>query len=227
MKVLIFGKNKSEIEALVKQGGFEVVEENPDFVVSYGGDGTLMKAEHAYPGIPKILLKDSMICKKCSALPNEDILKAISENRYTTEELMMLEVATDGKTLCAINDVTIHNKDPRHAVRYTVSINDKPMGHTIIGDGVILATPFGSTGYYRSITDSYFEVGIGLAFNNSTEQSDHIILREDGVIKIKIIRGPALVYADNQLEEVQIEEGAEVTIKKSGKKASILTPNVA
>lgn len=224
MKVLIFGNNKSRVEALVKESGFEIVEENPELVVSFGGDGTLMKAEYAYPGIPKILLKDSMICKKCSDLSNEEVLKSVIQNKYSTEELMALEVSVDGKTLHAINDITIHNKDPRHAVRYTVTLNNKPLGHTIIGDGIVVATPFGSTAYYRSITDSFFEVGIGLAFNNSTEQSDHIVLKENNIIKIKIVRGPALVYADNQTNELLAETGSEIIVKQSTKKAYIIVP---
>lgn len=226
MKVLVFGKNKQEAEKLLTEGGFEVAGKDPDFVVSYGGDGTLMKAEHAYPSIPKILLKDSLICKMCCPLPNAEIIKAIKEGHYQNEEMTKLEIEANGKKLYAMNDITAHNQDPRHAVRYSVSINGEDFGHTIIGDGVVIATPFGSTAYYRSITDSFFQVGIGLAFNNSTEQSDHMVLKEDSVIKIKITRGPAIVYADNQAEAIIVNEGEEITIKKSTQKAFIATPNL-
>jgi NAD+ kinase len=107
-------------------------------------------------------------------------------------------------------------------MRYKFSINGKNSGHEIIGDGVVVSTPFGSTGYYRSITDSFFEVGIGLAFNNSTEQSDHMVLSEDSEIEILITRGPANIYADNQSEVLTIEEGKITTIKKSDKFAKII-----
>jgi len=222
MKVIIFGNNRSAIEPLVKEAGFEIVEKNPEFVVSFGGDGTLMKAEHTWPGVPKIVLKDSMICKKCSVLPNEEVLKRVRDGKYSVEEMMKLEVGANGKTRTALNDIIVHNKDPRHAIRYSLSVNERMLGEAIIGDGVIIATPFGSTAYYRSITDSSFELGIGLAFNNSTEQSDHIVLKEDSVIKIKMIRGPAIVYADNQEEEITLEKDDEVIIRKSKDKALIV-----
>ena len=92
----------------------------------------------------------------------------------------------------------------------------------MIGDGVVVATPFGSTGYYRSITDSYFETGIGLAFNNSTEQADHVVLSEQRNIEITITRGPAQVYSDNQDEVVTIIEGEKVSIQKSKSLARIV-----
>lgn len=224
MKVILFGKNISEIKPLVQAVGFEVVEKDAQFVISYGGDGTLMRAEYEYPGIPKIILKDSFICKRCSLLPNEEVLKKIINCQYFIEEFMKLEVKADGQKLYATNDIVVHNKDPRHALRYSLSVNDRPIGGSIIGDGVVAATPFGSTAYYRSITDSFFELGIGLAFNNSTEQSDHVVLKEDSIIKIKIIRGPAVIYADNQKNELTIDKDLEITIKKSPLKATIVIP---
>ena len=176
-KVIIFGKNSSEIKPLIEKAGFLVVEKDSDFVVSYGGDGTHMMAEHAYPGIPKILLKDSLICKKCSPLGNDVVLDRVANGKYGIEDLMKLEVSAHGKTLFAMNDVILHNKDSRHAIRYRPVVLGRSLGGEVIGDGVVVATPFGSTAYYRSITDSFFELGIGLAFNNSTEQSDHVVLK--------------------------------------------------
>ena len=224
MKITIFGKNKEKIKGVVSAAGFEIVREKPEFIISYGGDGTLMHAEAEYPGVPKILLKDSYICKKCSPLPNDEVLAKIANKKFRIEELMKLEVATGGKKLYGMNDIIVHNKDPRHAIRYSISVNNKLIDHHVIGDGIVAATPFGSTGYYRSITDSFFELGIGLAFNNSIEQSDHMVLKEDSTIKIKIIRGPALVYADNQENKIEINEGDEVEIKQSKQKAYIVIP---
>lgn len=225
MKVVVYGKNKAAGEQLVTEAGFEVVDNKPQYVVSYGGDGTLIAAEALYPGIPKIILRDSPICKKCSALSNTEVLRRVRENRFSTEILNKLQVAVDHRKLVGMNDIIIHNNDPRHAIRYTLAVNDRPVGNTIIGDGIVVATPFGSTAYYRSITDSFFEVGIGLAFNNSTEQSDHMVLGDGSIIKIKISRGPAVVYADNHKEDILLEAGMEAIIQKSVEKVSIVVPN--
>jgi NAD+ kinase len=224
MKVILFGKNIKNIEKLVESNGFQIVDKNPDFVIAYGGDGTLMRSEEKYPGIAKIALRDSAVCKKCSKLSNEEVLRAVKNGKYKTEELIKLEVSSNDKKLIGLNDITVHNKDARRGIRYSLSINDLPIGNEIIGDGVVIATPFGSTAYYRSITDSFFEVGIGLAFNNSTEQADHMVISEDSIIKVSIIRGATVVYADNHEESIDLEEGSSVVIKKSHEKATIVMP---
>jgi NAD+ kinase len=224
MNVVLFGNNASTIQDLLEKKGFNIVKENPDFVVSFGGDGTVMKAEGAYPGIPKIVLRNSLICKKCSPLTNEEVLNKIISNDYIIEELIKLEAVVKKKVLIGFNEVMVHNRDPRSGIRYSLIINGKKIEKEIIGDGIVVATPYGSTGYYRSITDSFTEVGIGVAFNNSTEQADHMVLKDDSIIELHVSRGPAEVYADNHHECVEINDGDEVLIRKSSETAKIVIP---
>jgi len=211
---------------LIEESGFQIVEKDPEFIICYGGDGTLMRAETAYPRIPKILLRDSAICKKCSTLSNEEVLKKIIQGEYAREKLWKLEATAKGTTLKATNDIIVHNQNPRHGIRYLITLNGKAFGKEVIGDGVVVSTPFGSTAYYRSITDSYFEVGIGLAFNNSTEQADHIVLKENSIIELTVTRGPADVFADNFEEQIELQDGEKVLIRKSDEYTEIVCPTV-
>lgn len=222
MKVIVFGNESEKVLDLVRSVGFEVVETSPDFVVSFGGDGTVMRSETEHPGIPKIILRNSKICKLCSALSNEDVLRKVFENQYKIEKYWKLRVFDGSGEKDALNDISIHNADPRHAIRYNIFVNKIQVGSEIIGDGIVASTPFGSTGYYRSITDSFFELGIGLAFNNSTEQSDHMVLKEDSFIDVEITRGPALLYADNQKDTSTLKAGDRVHIEKSKNFANIV-----
>lgn len=217
IKVILFGRNLEVIRPLIKGVGFKIVKSKPDFVISYGGDGTLMQAEERYPGIPKIILKGSLICKKASCFSNEEVLKKVKDKKFKIKEYSKLDAKTGHKKLLASTDIVVHNKNPRHAIRYKVWIDGKELGREVIGDGVVVSTPFGSTAYYRSITDSFFELGIGLAFNNSTEQFDHMVLGERREIKVKIIRGPAVVYADNQKEHIDLSVDSGIVIKTSPK----------
>jgi len=224
MKLLIYGENIEETKSLARKAGFEVVERDPDMVASCGGDGTLMKAEREYPGIPKFILKKSKTSKKGHNISPEKILESISKGRYAIDEEMKIEATFKDKNIIGLNEIIVHNKDPRKAVRYEITINGRKIGGEIIGDGVVISTPYGSTGYYKSITDSFFEIGMGVAFNNSTEQSDHMVIKDDSKITVKITRGPAVVYADNSDREIVLNDGDEIMIKRSEDTAKFIRP---
>lgn len=225
MQVAIVGPETEKASDLLQKHGnfFEVVKDRPEVVISYGGDGTLMEAEHLYPGVPKLYLRNSHIAKLAhQTKENEEILEHLVRGEYKIQKCIKLEATAKGKTLVGLNDIVVHNENPRHAIRYTVQVDEDSASNEIIGDGLVFATPLGSTGYYRSITDSSFEIGIGLAFNNSTEQSDHIVLRDERIFKITITRGPAFCYADNQKEYVELVNGETVEVKKSDLIAKII-----
>jgi len=226
MKILVFGRNNTEVEKLVTGHGHTIVTEDPEVVISHGGDGTLILSEFYYPDVPKLPLRSSTVCKLCSSLLNEEVLERFTSGQYTEALLPKLNVSAKGKTLYAVNDVIVHNTDPRHAIRYRILINDEQrIDHEIIGDGIVAATPLGSSGYYRSITGSVFSSGIGLAFNNSTEQFDHIVLNEDDIMTIQITRGPARAYADNQEEFIDLDEGDTVEIRNSSHTTHLIKVN--
>jgi len=223
-KVILFGHSLEEISPLIKKYGFVISskKQDTDFVICYGGDGTLMLAEEKYPSLPKILLKGSRICKKCENVSNAEILSKVKSNKFKIIKIWKLEAKFENKKILGLNDIVVHNGDARHAIRYELFIDDVLVRDEIIGDGVVISTPFGSTGYYRSITKSYFEEGIGLAFNNSTEAIDHLVLNEKRKIKILIKRGPAIVYADNQSQNFILDENHFVEITKSKNYAKVV-----
>ena len=222
MKLLIYGHKTDEIIKLAEKAGFNIVGKNPDMIAVVGGDGTLMKSEKDFPEIPKFILKKTSTSKKGHDHSPEEILKKIINKEYKIEDETKIEAISFGTKVVGLNEIIVHNIDPRHAIRYEIFVNGKKVGGEIIGDGVAISTPYGSTGYYRAITDSFFEVGIGVAFNNSTEQSDHMVLKEDSEIIVKITRGKAIVYADNNDEEIILDDSHEILIKKHRNKAKII-----
>lgn len=211
----IIGNNSEPINKIFQEKGCIRDDINPDFVISYGGDGTLLKSEHLHPSTPKLFLRNSLIGNLGFKETNEEVIVKFFADALTIKKYFKIETEIKNKKIFAINEFSLKNKNPRHSIRFDVYINGEKKLNHIIGDGLIASTPLGSTGYYRSITRSTFELGIGLAFNNTTEQYNHMVLKEDSVTKVVILRGPAFCYVDNHDDEIALEDGDEVIIKKS------------
>ena len=221
-RVLVLGPEVDEIHALVESRGLELVTENPEVVLTWGGDGLLLGSERDWPGVPKLPLRNSRHGKKCEPRQIEEALDRLLAGSLEKRVFSKVQAEAHGVVQIGLNDVIIHNSRPTSSVRYRVWIDDREFGREIVGDGVVVATPFGSTAYYRSITRGIFRSGLGLAFNNSTEQMDHIVLPEEAVIRIRITRGPAIVVADNHPDEIALDENDDVVIRKADDSAVIL-----
>ena len=223
MKVLLTGKNSEIIGKILKAKGIELVKAAPDLVVAFGGDGTLLGAEREFPGVPKFPIRDNVRSPLCIQHQSyEKMVDNLIAGRLERHNLIKLAGIFGDRMVVGINDVFIHNSNPVSAMRYRVYIDDEPYEHEIVGDGVGVSTVHGSTAYYRSITHSVFKVGIGLAFSNSTELTNHLVLPEDSIIKIKVVRGPGTLVADNGPDGISLKEDEVATIRKVPEKAIVL-----
>ena len=217
MKILLTGKNIKDMEGLAKSLGFEIVVQNPDVIISYGGDGTLLTSERIYPKIPKLPIRDSSICKKCPSHEEKVLLKKLLEQKLQIKEYQKLETTILYQTFYALNDFVIRNSIPIHAIRFQTTPYDK----LTIGDGIVISTPFGSTGYFKSITGKTFKDGFGLAFNNTTEKVAPCFFKNEDKVIFKLIRGTATLSFDNNPDLLKVDEGSEIIFKLSDQKAKI------
>jgi NAD kinase len=231
MKIHIVGKNPEKIQNLkerLKKFDIKYSEDSPDLVISYGGDGTFLISERQFPGIPKILVRDSDKGNNCHQMDIEEIIEIYLKKGYKLTEIKKLKAVSESeygmKELIGVNDVVIRNSLPTEAIRFRVKIDGEEINKTFIGDGIVVSTPFGSTkgAYFYSITRKSFDKGIGIAFSNVTEHQDYIIIPEDKEIEVKILRAPAVLVADNNRDFVNLNNGNIVKIKQIGESAKII-----
>lgn len=217
-KIHIVGKNPEKIKNLKEillKNNFVYSEENPDLVIACGGDGTFLIAERRFPGVPKILLKDSHSCQKCCDLDIETVINLYNNKKYNIQEIKKLKAiheAFETRELIAVNDIVIRNTLPTEAIRFKLKVNEKEVGE-FIGDGLVISTAYGSHGYFSSITRENFENGIGIAFNNTTVHHNFILI-DSGKIEIEIIRGPGVLVSDNNRDFIDLEKGDKIIIKE-------------
>lgn len=226
-RVAVYGKTelgKTKLVAAAERYGFAFVEPNrkPDVIISYGGDGTLLRSERLFPGIPKVPVRDSEVCKLCHDEPVSHILDRLHRRLYRVREAPKLEARLGAQRLLGMNDIVVRNKEPTHALRFRLWVNAKPMDGVLIGDGIVVATRIGSTGYFHSVARRTFSRGIGLAFNNLTTPVAHRVLPSNARLKLRIIRGTAHLVADNDPNVLTVREGMTITIAASRQRARII-----
>lgn len=225
-RVKLVGKNLPDILPYLTARKFPLLAEDdhetvPDLVISHGGDGSLLSSEHDWPGIAKLPLRDARTAPQCADHDYAAVLDRFVLGNLPLFTLPKLVCEYNGQRLIAMNDIFLHNFDRISALRYSVTIDGELYATEVAGDGVGVSTVHGSTAYFRSITRSIFRVGIGLAFNNSTEDVNHVVLSEKSVIAICVMRGRGLIIADNYPGTFEIPEGGTVTLRQAEEQAHI------
>ncbi len=130
------------------------VHRNCDMLISLGGDGTILATAHVVgrSGVPILGVKFGGLGFLVEIGPEElySALEAILAGRYEVQKRMVLEArlrnAPEAATLYALNDFVIDKAGQMRLVRLKVMIDDEYL-NTYISDGLIVATPTGSTAY--------------------------------------------------------------------------------
>ena len=175
---------------------FDQIPSDTECVLVLGGDGTMIRVvrktrrmdipiiginlgtlgylcefdrETMYQGIDKLLLGECLIEKRL-------MVKGYRKNE------------TQGRT--ALNDIVVHSTGWLAILRLNVYVNGEFLA-TYEGDGVIISTPTGSTGYNLSAGGPIIEPGANILaltpINAHTLNSKGIILRADDVIEVELV----------------------------------------
>jgi len=215
-RINIFGKNPEKIESLkskIAEKGFIYVEENPDLVICYGGDGMFLIAERVFPNVPKVSIRDSYVGNMACDFDFCEVLDLYSRGEFTVEEIKKLRAVRKGRfeirELKGVNDIVIRNSLPTEAIRFQYRINEGEWSEVLIGDGLVISTPYGSNkgAYFYSVVQKSFSVGVGVAFNNVTEFRKPLFLSADDFLEVEIVRGIGVMVADNNRDFVNLEKG--------------------
>ncbi|MBR0459153.1 MAG: NAD(+)/NADH kinase [Victivallales bacterium] len=212
--IAVTGRNLDDLRPLLRMFPCRIVTERPDLVITHGGDGSLLGAERDYPGIPKCPIRDDKQNPKC---PRHAILNTLTQlfaGKLKATRLVKLEATLEnGEKLSGINDITIGRRIASSAIRYRIWSNGELLVPQVVADSLIVATPFGSTGYFQSITRGNFQTGIGLAFNNSMDLFEYTIVPDNAQLSVQLLRGPAAMVADNDPRQIDLETDAVIHIQ--------------
>ena len=244
IKKYIDGKGGSAvIVARPRDDSNEVIRvpEGTDAIVTIGGDGTLVRAAqmtfHSY--VPMIGVNHGHLGYLCD-LDEESVFPALEKiftDDYEIEERMMLSghiLRADGSITPinhSLNDIVVLAQDGKSVIRLTVYVNGEFL-YSIQGDGMIFATPTGSTAYNLSangpIVDPKMEVILMTPINPHTLNSrSSIVLDTRDEISIEITprrstaKEAATVLFDGSFP-YEVEPGDKLIVKKSQYKTKMI-----
>jgi len=230
----------------LRERGVEVLEEYHDdaVVVSLGGDGSILYNARRYgePTILPVATGDSEANK--IRLDPEDLADRIDSlesgtegETYRTVAHRKLVATVDGTeprgSFDALNDVHLHHESPVRAAKFRVRIADGDRTafecEKAIGDGVLVATPFGSTAYFRSIAGGRFHQGLGVAFNNLHTPAggpEFVVLSERARVSLEVLpvsHGQnGVLVRDDDPEPYPLEPGSPVEILLSDRTVEVI-----
>lgn len=139
-------------------GTFEEDNFEADIVLSMGGDGTFLKAAShvGNKNIPILGINTGRLGFLADVSPEEleETFEDIYKNNYKIEDRSVLQVTSEGQPLKStpfgLNEIAVLKRDSSSMITIHTSINGAYLT-TYQADGLVIATPTGSTAYSLSI----------------------------------------------------------------------------
>jgi NAD+ kinase len=199
-----------------------------DMFVSFGGDGTILRAITYVRdlNIPIVGVNTGRL-GFLSTFKKEDVRKVVKEfisGDYTIVERSLVEVYTDPplpefeNLNFALNEVTVSRKDTTSMITVETHLNNEYLT-SYWADGLIVATPTGSTGYSLSCGGPVIApsakslILTPIAPHNLNARP--LVISDDTEIRLRVSGREEnhLVSLDSRIATV--ENGREIMIKKS------------
>ena len=208
-----------------------------------GGDGTFLRAARAVAEVDVPILGINLgkvgFLSKAEASDLETVLERIAAGEFTFDERMVIEGrilraagggAGDADQHMALNDIVVARGSLARVCRLDVSIDDTHLA-TFIADGLIVASPTGSTGYSFSaggpILDPVSRNLIVTPIAAYLSAFRSVVVGPEQVVRCRVVDAhEALVSVDGR-EDMQIAVGDVVEVRALERPIRLLHPRGA
>jgi len=189
------------------------INKKSDIVVTIGGDGTILRAlEKIEKPIFAINSGGMGFLSEVESKYAKEGLKRVIDKNYNVEERAKLKVTVDGKRLPdAANEVTVQTARIAKMIYLQVLIEGELL-ETFGADGVIVATPTGSTSYSLSAGGPILDPGV-----------DAMVIAP--LAPFKLAARPWVVPLDKKVEIKLLYKSKETKIVIDGESPQVITPD--
>jgi NAD+ kinase len=212
-----------------------------DALVVLGGDGTFLRAARAVAEVDVPIIGINLgkvgFLSKAEAGDLETVLERIASGEFTFDERMVMEgrIIRGGgegepEHHIALNDIVVARGSLARVCRLDVSIDDTHLA-TFIADGLVIASPTGSTGYSFSaggpILDPVSRNVIVTPIAAYLSAFRSVVVSPDQVVRCRVIDAhEALVSIDGR-EDLPIAVGDMVEVRALERPIRLLHPRGA
>jgi len=204
-----------------------------DLIIVFGGDGTLLNSARKYLDYEIPILGINMgrvgFLTDIKVDNFENSLSDILDGNYVIEERNLVSANFNETHLYGLNEVVIHSGSYAQLMRYQLSVNDKIV-YEQRSDGLIVATPTGSTAYALSaggpIIHPSLDVWTILPMLPQSLSSRPFIISSEEKVTINLFDGPneeAKICVDGQ-NDIDLPFNTEISISKMKKTLKLVHP---
>ena len=204
-----------------------------DLIIVFGGDGTLLNSARQYLEYEIPILGVNMgnvgFLTDIKTDNFEESLKEILKGNYKIEERNLVSAQYNDNHIYGLNEVVIHSGAYAQLMRYRLNVNNKVV-YEQRSDGLIIATPTGSTAYALSaggpIIHPSLDVWTILPMLPQSLSSRPFIISSNENVEIELFDGPsdnAKICVDGQ-DDIDLPYGVKVTICKMHKTLKLVHP---
>ncbi len=150
---VLINKDSADMIGLDDGIEFDTLCNQSDFLVTIGGDGTLISATRRSFSFDKAVLGINLgtLGFLTDILPEDlkSFLQDFVNNKYQIDTRMMIKTTLQDKEIVSFNDIVVTRKAVAHMTNITAKVDGKLL-NSYYGDGLIISTPTGSTAYNLS-----------------------------------------------------------------------------
>ena len=195
-----------------------------------GGDGTMLGviAEASIKGKPVMGINMGRLgfLSEIEISEINDALDVIAAGDYKIDQRMMLECRVHGKTFYALNEISVHRAVYERIIRLDVFAGDI-MADSFYADGLIIASPTGSTAYSLSAGGPVLSPSLSAMLLTPvcahTLRSRPIVFPDNEIIKIRVVADADVSIIYDSMEQRLNENHAEITVTRAPFDAKFLT----
>ena len=204
-----------------------------DLIIVFGGDGTLLRAARNYleHNIPILGINMGTVgfLTDIKIEDFESVIKDVLVGNCEIEERNLVCASFGNNSVYGLNEIVIHSGAYTQLMRYRLSVNEKIV-YEQRSDGLIIATPTGSTAYALSAGGPIIHPGVDvwtiLPMLPQSMSSRPFVISSDQIAVVNLLNGPldeAKICADGQ-DDISVPYIKDITVSKMKETLRLVHP---